>query len=233
MVTVIAFPGHAGRRRPLTRWRSLARHRWWPTPCVTTVDPVPTALLSVYDKSGIAELATALHDEGWTILSSGGTAAAVAAAGVPVTDVAELTGFPAILGHRVVTLHPKVHGGILADPTDPAHQADLAAFGIGPIALVVVNLYPFGNDPGIELIDVGGPAMVRAAAKNHAHVAVVVDPADYDAVVAEIVASGGVDAVDAPAPGPTGVRHDRRLRPRHRRMARRHVGPCRRRRRPP
>ena len=113
---------------------------------------------------------------------------------MPVTDVAELTGFPAILGHRVVTLHPKVHGGILADPTDPAHQADLAAFGIEPIALVVVNLYPFGDDPGIELIDVGGPAMVRAAAKNHAHVAVVVDPADYDAVVAEIVASGGVDA---------------------------------------
>ena len=155
---------------------------------------MPTALLSVYDKSGIAELAAALHDEGWTILSSGGTAAAVAAAGVPVTDVAELTGFPAILGHRVVTLHPKVHGGILADPTDPAHQTDLAAFGIGPIALVVVNLYPFGDDPGIELIDVGGPAMVRAAAKNHAHVAVLVDPADYDAVVAEIVASGGVAA---------------------------------------
>ena len=193
---------------------------------------MPTALLSVYDKSGIAELAAALHAEGWTILSSGGTATAVAAAGVPVTDVAELTGFPAILGHRVVTLHPKVHGGILADPTDPAHQADLAAFGIGPIALVVVNLYPFGDDPGIELIDVGGPAMVRAAAKNHAHVAVVVDPADYDAVVAEIVASGGVDAADAPAPGPTGVRHDRRLRPRHRRLARRHVRPCRRRRRP-
>ena len=108
---------------------------------------MPTALLSVYDKSGIAELAAALHDEGWTILSSGGTAAAVAAAGVPVTDVAELTGFRAILGHRVVTLHPKVHGGILADPTDPAHQADLAAFGIGPIALVVVNLYPFASGP--------------------------------------------------------------------------------------
>ena len=185
----------AAQRLALTRWRSLARTHTWSTDTGrTTVDPVPTALLSVYDKSGIAELAAALHDEGWTILSSGGTAAAVAAAGVPVTDVAELTGFPAILGHRVVTLHPKVHGGILADPTDPAHQADLAAFGIGPIALVVVNLYPFGDDPGIELIDVGGPAMVRAAAKNHAHVAVVVDPADYDAVVAEIVASGGVDA---------------------------------------
>ena len=81
----------------------------------------------MYDKSGIVELAAALHGSGWTLLSSGGTAAAVAAAGVPVTDVAELTGFPAILGHRVVTLHPKVHGGILADPTDPAHQADLAA----------------------------------------------------------------------------------------------------------
>jgi len=150
---------------------------------------VPTALLSVYDKSGIAELAAALRGEGWTILPSGGTAAVVAAAGVPVTDVAELTGFPAILGHRVVTLHPKVHVGILADPTDPNHQADLAAFGIGPIALVVVNLYPFGDDPGIELIDVGGPAMVRAAAKNHAQVGVVTDPSEYAGILEELRAS--------------------------------------------
>ena len=101
------------------------------------------------------------------------------AADLPVTDVADVTGLPAILGHRVVTLHPKVHGGILADLDDPEHQRDLAEHGIEPIALVVVNLYPFASDPSVELIDIGGPAMVRAAAKNHAHVGVVVDPADY------------------------------------------------------
>ena len=138
---------------------------------------MPIALLSVYDKTGIVELAQGLHDLGWTLISSGGTARAIAERGIPVTDVADLTGFPAILGHRVVTLHPKVHGGILADPSDPDHRQDLADYGIEPIALVVVNLYPFADEPGIELIDVGGPAMVRAAAKNHAHVGVVVDPA--------------------------------------------------------
>ena len=153
---------------------------------------VPTALLSVYDKSGIAELAEGLHAAGWRVLSSGGTAREIAAAGVPVTDVAELTGFPAILGHRVVTLHPKVHGGILADTSDPSHRADLAEYGIEPIDLVVVNLYPFATDPGVELIDIGGPAMVRAAAKNHDRVAVVVDPADYDVVLDEIRAEGQV-----------------------------------------
>jgi phosphoribosylaminoimidazolecarboxamide formyltransferase/IMP cyclohydrolase len=153
---------------------------------------VPTALLSVFDKSGIAELAAELHGLGWKVVSSGGTAKAVAAAGVPVTDVAELTGVPAILDHRVVTLHPKVHGGLLADPTKPEHQADMAEYGIEPIALVVVNLYPFASQPGIELIDIGGPAMVRASAKNHAHVAVVVDPADYPVVLDEIRAGGEV-----------------------------------------
>ena len=153
---------------------------------------MPTALLSVYDKSGVVELATALHDLGWSLVSSGGTAAAIAATGVPVTDVADLTGFPAILGHRVVTLHPKVHGGILADLDDEAHRADLAEYGIEPISLVVVNLYPFASDPGIELIDIGGPALVRAAAKNHAHVGVVVDPRDYEPVVAEIRQHGGL-----------------------------------------
>jgi phosphoribosylaminoimidazolecarboxamide formyltransferase/IMP cyclohydrolase len=153
---------------------------------------VPTALLSVYDKSGIVDLARGLHELGWSIVSSGGTAAAIAGAGLPVTDVAELTGFPAILGHRVVTLHPKVHGGILADLDDPTHRAELAEHGIDPISLVVVNLYPFGSNPGIELIDVGGPAMVRAAAKNHAHVGVVVDPADYVTVLDELRASGSL-----------------------------------------
>ena len=163
---------------------------------------VPTALLSVYDKAGIAELARGLHELGWTLLSSGGTARAIAEAGVPVTDVAELTGFPAILGHRVVTLHPKVHGGILADPDDPDHRRDLEEHGIEPIALVVVNLYPFASDPGIELIDIGGPAMVRAAAKNHAHVGVVVDPADYEPVLAELRAGRPAVGGDPPAPGP-------------------------------
>ncbi len=147
---------------------------------------MPTALLSVYDKSGVIELATALHDLGWSLISSGGTAATIAATGVPVTDVADLTGFPAILGHRVVTLHPKVHGGILADLADEAHRADLAEYGIEPISLVVVNLYPFSSNPGIELIDIGGPALVRASAKNHAHVGVVVAPSEYEPVVAEI-----------------------------------------------
>jgi phosphoribosylaminoimidazolecarboxamide formyltransferase / IMP cyclohydrolase len=153
---------------------------------------VPTALLSVYDKSGVADLAEALHELGWTIVSSGGTAAAVGERGVPVTDVAELTGVPAILDHRVVTLHPKVHGGLLADPTNPTHVADMAEHDIEPISLVVVNLYPFTSKPGIELIDIGGPAMVRAAAKNHAHVAVVVDPADYDVVLDEIRAGDAI-----------------------------------------
>ena len=107
-------------------------------------------------------------------------------AGLPVTDVAEVTGLPAILGHRVVTLHPKIHGGILADLDDPEHRHDLEQHGIEPIALVVVNLYPFASDPSVQLIDIGGPAMVRAAAKNHAHVGVVVDPADYETVLDEI-----------------------------------------------
>jgi phosphoribosylaminoimidazolecarboxamide formyltransferase/IMP cyclohydrolase len=155
---------------------------------------MPIALLSVFDKTGIVELAAGLHRAGWTIISSGGTARAVIAAGVPATDLADVTGVPAILDHRVVTLHPKVHGGLLADPTLPAHQADMAEYGIQPIDLVVVNLYPFDTDPSIELIDIGGPAMVRAAAKNHAHVAVVVDPADYAVVLDEVLASGAVSA---------------------------------------
>ena len=153
---------------------------------------MPTALISVYDKTGIVEFATALAGAGWTLVSSGGTAKVLSESGVAVTDVADLTGFPAMLGHRVVTLHPKVHGGILADLDDPTHVADLAKFGIEPISLVVVNLYPFAGHPSIDLIDVGGPAMVRAAAKNHAHVAVVVRPADYARVIDEISRSGSV-----------------------------------------
>lgn len=161
-------------------------------PASRTLPRMPIALLSVFDKTGIVELAAGLHQAGWTIVSSGGTARTLIAAGVPATDLADLTGVPAILDHRVVTLHPKVHGGLLADPTHPAHQADMAEYGIQPIDLVVVNLYPFQSDPSIELIDIGGPAMVRAAAKNHAHVAVVVDPADYSAVLDEVRAAGAV-----------------------------------------
>jgi phosphoribosylaminoimidazolecarboxamide formyltransferase / IMP cyclohydrolase len=155
---------------------------------------VPRALLSVYDKTGVVELAQSLVDAGWDLVSSGGTAAALRDAGLTVTDSAEITGFPAILGHRVVTLHPMIHGGLLADRDDPEHQADMARYGIEPFDLVVVNLYPFAQSPGVELIDIGGPTLVRAAAKNHAHVGVVVDPADYEPVLDEIRSEGALSA---------------------------------------
>lgn len=140
---------------------------------------MPRALLSVHDKTGIVGFASALRALGWTLLSSGGTAKVLADAGVEVTDVAEVTGLAPILDHRVVTLHPAVHAAILADRDNPAHLEQLGGLGIEPVDLVVVNLYPFSTNPGVELIDVGGPAMVRAAAKNFAHVGVVVDTADY------------------------------------------------------
>lgn len=156
---------------------------------------MPRALLSVYDKTGIIEFATALHNCGWTLVSSGGTATAIAATGLPVTDVADITGLTPILDHRVVTLHPKVHGGILADRDNADHVAEMKLHGIDGIDLVVVNLYPFSSNPSIELIDIGGPAMVRAAAKNYAHVGVVVDTADYEDVTEMI--QGGFFSVDA------------------------------------
>ena len=154
----------------------------------------PRALISVYDKTGVAELAAGLVALGWKLVASAGTARALEAEGLPVVDVADYAGSPVMLGHRVVTLHPRVHGGILADRDDPAHRADLEAEGIEPIDLVVVNLYPFEESPGIETIDIGGPAMVRAAAKNHAHVGVVVDPADYEPVLDELRSSGAMSA---------------------------------------
>jgi phosphoribosylaminoimidazolecarboxamide formyltransferase/IMP cyclohydrolase len=150
------------------------------------------ALLSVYDKTGIVEFAAALHELGVDLVSSGGTAAAIAAAGIPVTDVAEITGVPAILGHRVVTLHPKIHGGLLFDRDDPEHVVDMERYDIQGIDLVVANLYPFSTKPSIEMIDIGGPAMVRAAAKNHAFVGVIVDPTDYEAVLAELRDTGAL-----------------------------------------
>src|SRR5689334_1620097 len=159
------------------------------------------ALISVYDKTGIVELASRLVELGWEIISTGGTRAALAAAGVPVTEVASVTGFPEILGGRVKTLHPLVHGGILARPDLPEHAAQMKHHQIEPIDMVVGNLYPFaetlerddvGDDDLLEQIDVGGPAMLRAAGKNYHHVLVLVDPGDYDAVLAGL-ADGGVD----------------------------------------
>jgi phosphoribosylaminoimidazolecarboxamide formyltransferase/IMP cyclohydrolase len=152
----------------------------------------PTALLSVYDKTGIVDLARGLSELGWRLVSSGGTAAAISSGGIDVVDLAELTGYPAILGHRVVTLHPVIHGGLLADLHDPLHVADLAEYGIEPFALAVVNLYPFTSDPSIDLIDIGGPTLIRAAAKNHAHVGVVMEPSQYDSVLGEIRADGAL-----------------------------------------
>ena len=160
--------------------------------------PLRRALVSVYDKTGLVELASALHAAGVELVSTGSTAATIASAGVPVTKVEELTGFPECLDGRVKTLHPRVHAGILADTRRPDHVAQLAELGIEPFDLVVVNLYPFsatvasgaGPDECVELIDIGGPSMVRAAAKNHPSVAVVIDPARYGAVAAA-AAEGG------------------------------------------
>ena len=162
----------------------------------------PTALLSVSDKRGLVPLAEALHHRyGYQLLSSGGTAKVLMEAGLPVTPVADHTGAPEILGGRVKTLHPRIHGGILARRGEPSHEADLIAQEIAPIDVVVVNLYPFREtvadpavswDTAIENIDIGGPTMVRSAAKNHAHVAVLTAPDQYDRFLAALDASGAV-----------------------------------------
>ena len=161
----------------------------------------PVALLSVSNKSGLVRLAEALHrTHGYQLLSSGGTAKVLEQAGLPVTRVSEHTGAPEILGGRVKTLHPRVHGGILAKRGDASHQADLEQQNIAPIDVVVVNLYPFREtiarpdvtwDQAIENIDIGGPAMVRAAAKNHADVAVLTSPNQYDRLLTAMAESGG------------------------------------------
>ncbi len=150
------------------------------------------ALFSVYDKAGVVDLARGLREIGWVLVSSGGTSAALAEAGIDHTEVAALTGAPEMLGGRVKTLHPSIHGGILADRSEPEHLADVERQGIGLIDLVVCNLYPFTSAPSIELIDVGGPTMVRAAAKNHAHVGIVVSPDDYGTVLGELQADGSL-----------------------------------------
>src|ERR671939_1968532 len=154
---------------------------------------VTRALLSVSDKTGLIEFAKALAAHDVELVSTGGTAKAIAAAGLKVKDVSDLTGFPEMMDGRVKTLHPKVHGGLLAVRDEPEHAAAMEAHGIGAIDLVVVNLYPFaqtvargaGRDEIIENIDIGGPSMVRSAAKNHAFVAIVTDPADYPSLIAE------------------------------------------------
>jgi phosphoribosylaminoimidazolecarboxamide formyltransferase/IMP cyclohydrolase len=147
-------------------------------------------LLSVYDKTGLESLAQGLVALGHELVSSGGTSKALATAGIPHLTVESVTAAPEMLGGRVKTLHPKIHGGILADRSKADHMADLEAQGIQPIDLVVCNLYPFGANPSIELIDVGGPTMVRAAAKNFAHVGVIVDPSDYGPVLDELRREG-------------------------------------------
>jgi phosphoribosylaminoimidazolecarboxamide formyltransferase/IMP cyclohydrolase len=165
---------------------------------VTRRTPVARALLSVSDKAGLLDLARALARHGIELVSTGGTHRALAEAGLAVTEVSALTGFPEMMDGRVKTLHPAVHGGLLAVRGDPAHRAAMEAQGIRPIDLLIVNLYPFeetlargGSEAElVETIDVGGPAMIRAAAKNHADVAVIVDRADYDALLAEIEAGG-------------------------------------------
>lgn len=160
--------------------------------------PIQRALVSVYDKTGLEDLARALHAAGVSLVSTGSTARTIEAAGVPVTPVEEVTGFPECLDGRVKTLHPRVHAGILADTRLEAHVAQLAELGVEPFDLVVVNLYPFREtvasgatpDECVEQIDIGGPSMVRAAAKNHPSVAIVTSPDAYDDVEAALAAGG-------------------------------------------
>ena len=166
---------------------------------MTDLAPLRRALISVSDKTGLVDFATALAGHGVELLSTGGTAKALRAAGLQVKDVSEVTGFPEMMDGRVKTLHPVVHGGLLALRDNDEHVAAMNTHGIGPIDLVVVNLYPFEEtvakgaayDEVIENIDIGGPAMIRSAAKNHGFVTVVVDVEDYDAVLAELAENDG------------------------------------------
>lgn len=165
-----------------------------------SIVPIKRALLSVFDKSGMAEFATELARLGVELVSTGGTHKLIAETGTSVRDISDLTGFPEMMDGRVKTLHPKVHGGLLSVRDNPQHKAAMDAHEIGAIDLVVVNLYPFeatiakgaSHEETIENIDIGGPAMIRSAAKNHAYVTVVVDPTDYAEVIASIRETGGV-----------------------------------------
>jgi phosphoribosylaminoimidazolecarboxamide formyltransferase/IMP cyclohydrolase len=171
---------------------------------MTDLVPVRRALISLSDKSGLDQLAAGLAAHDVEIVSTGGTAAKLRALGATVRDISDLTGFPEMMDGRVKTLHPKVHGGLLGVRDNPEHAAAMAEHGIDPIDLVVVNLYPFLNtvmsgadrDTVIENIDIGGPSMVRSAAKNHVHVAIVTDPADYASLVAELDANNGSTTID-------------------------------------
>jgi phosphoribosylaminoimidazolecarboxamide formyltransferase/IMP cyclohydrolase len=171
---------------------------------MTDLAPVRRALISLSDKNGIDELAAGLARHGIEIVSTGGTAARLRELGAEVRDISDLTGFPEMMDGRVKTLHPKVHGGLLGVRDNPEHAAAMAEHGIAPIDLVVVNLYPFlstvmsgaDRDTIIENIDIGGPSMVRSAAKNHAHVAIVTDPADYAALLLELDANGGATTIE-------------------------------------
>ena len=169
-----------------------------------TAAKITRALISVSDKTGLIDLGQSLAAAGVEILSTGGSAKALAAAGVPVTEVSDFTGFPEIMDGRVKTLQPKIHGGLLAVRGNAEHEAAMDAHGIQPIDLLVVNLYPFEEtvargadfDTCIENIDIGGPAMIRAASKNHAFVTVVVDPGDYGRLIEEMTANGGATTAD-------------------------------------
>jgi phosphoribosylaminoimidazolecarboxamide formyltransferase/IMP cyclohydrolase len=171
---------------------------------MTDLVPVRRALLSVSDKTGLDSLARALVERGVDLVSTGGTAAKLRESGGTVRDISDLTGFPEMMDGRVKTLHPKVHGGLLAVRDNPEHSSAMAEHDIAPIDLVVVNLYPFeatvargaGREEIIENIDIGGPSMVRSAAKNHAFVTIVTDPADYDELLAELDANGGATSLE-------------------------------------
>jgi len=170
---------------------------------MTDLVPVRRALISLSDKSGLDELAAGLQRHGVELVSTGGTAAKLRENGAAVRDISELTGFPEMMDGRVKTLHPKVHGGLLGVRDNPEHVSAMQEHGIAPIDLVVVNLYPFldtvmsgaNRDAIIENIDIGGPSMVRSAAKNHAHVAIVTDPADYGELLAELDANDGSTSI--------------------------------------
>ncbi len=169
---------------------------------MTTTTRVRRALVSCYDKRDLVDLARGLHDAGVELVSTGSTAGVIGDAGIPVTEVAEVTGFPECLDGRVKTLHPAIHAGVLADRDRDAHREQLDELGVEPFDLVVCNLYPFAETVAagasaadtVEMIDIGGPTMVRAAAKNHAHVAVVVDPDDYGDLLDELGEHDGVTA---------------------------------------
>ena len=183
------------------------------------VRPIRRALLSVYDKTGLVDLATALHGAGVSLVSTGNTARTLSDAGIPVTPVEEVTGFPECLDGRVKTLHPRIHGGLLADTRKHSHLDQLAELDIEPFDLVVSNLYPFREtvasgatpDECVEQIDIGGPSMIRAAAKNHPSVAIVVQPSGYPEIHAAL-AAGGFTVRPAEGVGRHRLRAHRQLR---------------------